>query len=240
MATTLEALENRVRALEIRLKTPRTDHRIPLLATEFDVEKALFPNRAYDSFNRANNTLLGACDSGQTWTEDEGDLEIDTNVLRATAVDGTPEGIASIELGNQEWLNLWFRLGVLTNAVLWGMTFRMVDSDNYLSVELYTGASPNQIRLYKCVAGVRTALQTSNLNSDYGNGDTGTFHVVASGPVIYGWCHNSGNPATDTGGIAYSTISDTWTTALKGGTRLGFKAQVNDVEQLLSFRAEAG
>lgn len=103
---TLEELEARLKSLEARnenlKRAPRRDQRIPLLATEFDLEDAIFPP-AVRVYRDSNQTIPTATNASLSFNQERFDTDTmhdtSTNPTRLTA---TTAGIYAIS-GNLRW-----------------------------------------------------------------------------------------------------------------------------------------
>ena len=204
--------------LERSLRIGGTDSRIPLLATNFDVEDAIFNNRtfAYDTFNRANSDSLGSLDSGQLWTEDLGDVDISGNQL----IQGTTtESVATFPLGYQENLDAMFMFTCgSTNPVGQGLVFRYVDNDNYILI-FHTHAL---LRIYKKLATTFTLLAGVSWPSALTVDELLVVQVKARGGIIEIKGEQLGTPANRAVTMA-RVIDDAWSSTYKSGLKAGFR-----------------
>lgn len=122
-----------------------------------------------DTFQRADNTVLGTAETGQIWSVVSGGIGIASNVAQINTGAGTSISVADAGIADGSIECAWRYAGAASGN---GLAFRWIDSSNYLFTAIES--SGGTLKLYKYDAGVLTALATVT-----GVGLTGdTWHQV--------------------------------------------------------------
>lgn len=135
---------------------------------------------AYDSFDRANADLSASAtaDSGHTWVEDAGDVDIvDTANLQAT----TSTALATVDMGaplDSGRLGFRFLSPDPVTALNIAALIRYVDTNNYL----YIGATATKLWIRKVIGGTDTPISEitigANPNTQY------QISIEVYGPIL--------------------------------------------------------
>ncbi|KKN05682.1 hypothetical protein LCGC14_1084930, partial [marine sediment metagenome] len=201
---------------------------------------------AYDTFNRGNSTSIGNLDSGQAWTEDDGDWEIASNTLGVvTAAASASNTIATFPIGYQENIEIWadFQTVAGVNADC-GIVFRCTDTDNFVLVRITgstVGGGNGKLDILDEQSGSLSSRIAVNLSSTLGGSTTMRLHIVATGGNVFAECWRTDTATTSFVSIAASgsweTIADTWAAGLQSGLLVGTRIpNTSDNLLMLSVR----